>query len=371
MKIKVLHVIDHLGYGGAPIALKNIVEHLNKNNYDSLVCALRTNPEPIDIDARVISLTCARHSPLSITAIAQLCKKNQIDIIHAHLQKSIVSSLFASFFCEARVIIHEHGAIFRSGTGCIYRLLLRLLRSRIAVPIANSKAVQSALAKVTGLPAESIPVVGNFVDAARFDPSLYDRDRTRASLGTAKEDVAVGFVGRLDRCKGADILIEAAALLKNAETKCKFIIVGEGPERPALQEQVRKLSLADSVIFTGLHKNPAEIIRAFDMAVMPSRREAFGIVAIEYMLMKIPVIAAPTGGLPELIQDRQTGILLEKCQPQAIADAVRLLADEQSLAAKLTDSAREFAGQYTGGAQLPRLEHIYTNAVASHNPDKA
>ncbi|MFH1716029.1 MAG: glycosyltransferase, partial [Planctomycetota bacterium] len=113
MKIRVLHVIDHLGYGGAPVAVKNMAEKVNSGRIEAIVCSLRTNPEAIPIKTRLINLAYHKYNPFAFLAIARLCKEHKIDIIHAHLQKSIMSSLLAVFFCPCKIIIHEHGPIFR------------------------------------------------------------------------------------------------------------------------------------------------------------------------------------------------------------------------------------------------------------------
>ena len=92
-----------------------------------------------------------------------------------------------------------------------------------------------------------------------------------------------------------------------------------GPNEIAWTPQIRKLDLDRMVILTGLRENTAAIMRAFDVGVVPSRREAFGIAALEMMRMKVPVIVSPVGGLPELVQDGRTGVML----PRAFAGGDR------------------------------------------------
>ena len=359
MKIRVLHIIDHLGPGGAQVLVKNIAEKISNEHIETFVCALRTNPLAIPVEARLINLTYRKYNPCAILAIAKLCRKYKIDIIHAHLQKSIISSLFSSFFCNSKVVIHEHGPIFRRGTGFIYRSLLKALSSRAAVAIANSQATKAALNRITGLAEESIPIVSNFIDFARFDHTLYDRHKARDTLGITGDKIVVGFVGRLDRCKGADLLTSAAAILCKKDERYRFVIVGEGPERKQLEGLALRLGLEEEVVFTGLCKNPAEVIRAFDIAVMPSRREAFGIAAIEFMRMKIPVVAAAVGGLVELIRHEQTGILLDELNAENIAEAVDRLVRESSLRESLINKADVFSRKYDGQEQLKQIADIY------------
>ena len=359
MEIRVLHVIDHLGYGGAPVVVKNVTEKLDTEHIEILVCALRTNPEAMPIKSTLISLTHNKYNPFAFITIAKLCKQHKIDIIHAHLQKSIISSLLAGFFCDAKIIIHEHGPIFRRGTGCIYRFLLKLLANKASAAIANSQAAMTALQQTTGFTEQSARVVANFVDFALFDLSLYDRQKTRDTLGIAQDKKVVGFLGRLDSCKGADLLIKAAAILCRKDPQYHFIIAGHGAQKNQLEQLVLQLGLKENITFTGLCKNPAEVISAFDIAVIPSRREAFGIAAIEFMRMKIPVIASPVGGLVEVVQHNKTGILLDNLSADNIALAVSSLMQDNSLRETLAENAELFSRKFDGSEQLKQIMEIY------------
>jgi glycosyltransferase involved in cell wall biosynthesis len=365
MKIRVLHVIDHLGYGGAPFVVKGIVERMPVDRVESLVCALRPNPKPLPIQAEVITLKGSRYSPAAIRSVAQICKTHQIDIVHAHLQKAVVSSLLATYLGVGPLILHEHGPVFRGGTGCLYRGLLRLLGPRADRIIANSEAAKSAVARTMRSSKVPIAVVPNFIDMAQFDPDRYDRDRMRESLGLGRDQFVVGFVGRLDRAKGPDLLVEAAALLREQGDARRFLIVGAGPERERLEHRVRKLDLDRVVVLAGLHENPAAVMRAFDVAVVPSRREAFGIAALEMMRMKVPVIVSPVGGLPELVEDGRTGIILPRLSPEAIAQAVRRLEEDAALRETVGRNAFEHASSFDGREQVRQIVDIYERLMST------
>jgi glycosyltransferase involved in cell wall biosynthesis len=365
MKIRVLHVIDHLGYGGAPFVVKGIVERMPADRVESLVCALRPNPKPLPIQAEVITLKGSKYSPAAIWSIADICKAHRIDIVHAHLQRAVLSSLCATYLGLGRLILHEHGPIFRGGTGCLYRRFLRLLGSRADMIVANSEAAKSALARTMRNSEVPIAVVPNFIDMAQFDPDRYDRDSVRESLGFGRDQFVVGFVGRLDRAKGPDLLVEAAALLREpGDARC-FLVVGAGPERERLERRIRKLGVDRIVILAGLHENPAAVMRAFDVGVVPSRREAFGIAALEMMRMRVPVIVSRVGGLPELVRDGRTGILLPQPSPEAIAEAVRRLEKNATLREALGRRACEQASAFDGRQQVQQIVDIYEQLMST------
>ena len=364
MRIRVLHVIDHLGYGGAPFVVKNIVERTPADRFESFVCALRPNPRPIPIDSTIVRLHCRRYSPGAIRAIAKVCRSHQIDIVHAHLQKAIISSLLATFLYDGRLVIHEHGAIFRGGTGGVYRRLLWLLGSRADAIIANSEAAKSAVQRALREFAAPVRVIDNFIDLERFAPDRYDRTAARTSLGLGQDTFVVGFVGRLDRAKGADLLIDAAEILKYKDLSWRFVVVGDGPERTRLQNQVHRLGLDRMVVFAGLQENTAAVMRAFDVGVVPSRREAFGISALELMRMKVPVIVSPVGGLPELVRNGQTGLVLPQPAPQAIAASIWQLKQDSALRERLQRDAFEHASSFDGSGPMQQIVGLYERLMS-------
>lgn len=365
MTIRVLHVVDHLGYGGAPLVVKNIVEGMPTDRIESLVCALRPNQRPMGIDAPVLTLNCRKYSPATVRAIARLCGEHRIDIIHAHLQKAFISSLLATYFCSIAVVLHEHGPIFRGGTGSLYRLSLKLLGRRAGAIIANSQATKTAIEQTLGHGGVPIDVVPNFIDLQRYDPARYDRSSVRKNLGLDDGTFLVGFVGRLDRAKGADLLVEAAAHLGDERTAYRFLLVGDGPERGSLEERVRRLGLEETVRFHGLSENPAEVMTAFDVAVAPSRREAFGIAVLEAMRMKAPVLVSPVGGLPELTQHGTTGLVLAQNTPADIAASLRQLRADEPLRRRLVEAASRQVDALDNRKPIEQIVNIYKRMTGS------
>jgi glycosyltransferase involved in cell wall biosynthesis len=359
MPIRVLHVIDHLGFGGAPMVVKNIAEGLDPSRVETFVCPLRANPRELPIKANMIHLGYGKYDPRVIPAIKKVCRERHIDIIHAHLGKAVICSLIAGPSCGAKVVIHEHGPIFTPGTSWVLCRFLHLLGHRATLAIANSQATVTALHEKAGMPLDAIHIIDNFVDFARFDPALYDRQKAQASLNLSEDDIVVGFVGRLDPAKGADILIEAGQVLININRRYRLVIVGEGRERPNLERLASQLFLGDRIVFAGLCENPAQAMAAFDLAVVPSRQEAFGIAVVEFMRMRIPVIASAAGGLIELVRDGETGLVLNSLDPQSIVTAVLRLMGDPSLRQTLADNAAVFSQRFDGRRQLQQLTQLY------------
>ncbi len=359
MPVRVLHVIDHLGFGGAPMVVKNIAEGLDGGRVETFVLPLRNNPRELPIKTNLIHLGYGKYDPRVIPALKRICRERHIDILHAHLGKSMICSLLAGPACGAHVILHEHGPLFTPGTGWVLSQLLQLLGHRAALAIANSQATVTALHERAGLPLDAIHIIDNFIDFARFDPTLYDRAKARAALNLSEDDIVVGFVGRLDPAKGADILIEAGQVLINLNPRYRLVIVGQGREGTNLESLAVRLFLGNRIVFAGLSENPAQAMAAFDIAVVPSRQEAFGIAVVEFMRMRIPVIASAAGGLIELVHDGETGLILDNLDPPSIVTAVQRLTGDPTLRQTLIENATAFSQRFDGRRQLQQLTQLY------------
>ncbi len=187
MKIRVLHIIDHLGYGGAPFVVKNLVERMPADQVQSYVCALRPNPRPLPIDATTITLKSGKYSLAAMRSVPKLCEEHRIDIVHAHLQKAVIVALLARPRFTASLVLHEHGPVFRGGSGCVYRWTLRRFGSRADAIIANSQAAAVAIRQAMSDSRLPVVIVANFIDLERFDPIA--ASCAAESLGLTEETI--------------------------------------------------------------------------------------------------------------------------------------------------------------------------------------
>ncbi len=157
-------------------------------------------------------------------------------------------------------------------------------------------------------------------------------------------------LGRLVPNKGFDVALAALPLIVDRVPDVRLVIAGDGPERPALEQQAAELGLSEVAIFIG-SVAPAmvpELINAATVVVMPSRREGFGLVALEAALMARPVVASRVGGLPEVVVDQQTGLLVEQDDRGGLAAAISFLLEHPGVAARMGQAARQRAQEMFG-----------------------
>jgi len=211
-----------------------------------------------------------------------------------------------------------------------YHLLRRaacLLRPHV---IAISEAVAEQFA---GLPVE-VTVIPNGISLDKFYPDLPSL-RLRSELGLTADDRVLLVVSRLTPWKGHMTLLEAVARLADRWPRLKLVVVGEvafweaGYEQQ-LKQRAAELGLAEQVIWTGFRSDVPELLRLCDIFVLPSVREPFGRVIIEAMATGRPVVATDSGGVPEIVVDGQTGLLVPPEDAQSLMGAIEtLLADSQ------------------------------------------
>jgi glycosyltransferase involved in cell wall biosynthesis len=206
------------------------------------------------------------------------------------------------------------------------RELVRRLTPEMDRLIAVSKAIER---KIVEEGRDTIPVslVYNGVDLERYDhqePCCTLRDEYGMEPGAQ----IVGVVARLEPEKGHPTLLEAWPAVLRAVPDAYLLVVGEGSRRDALERLARELRIAHRVVFTGRRDDVPAVTAALDVAVLPSYREAQGLTILEAMALSRPVVASNVGGIPEVVEDGRTGLLVPPHDPDALAAAIsRLLTD--------------------------------------------
>ncbi|MCH9021989.1 MAG: glycosyltransferase family 4 protein [Planctomycetes bacterium] len=350
------------------MCLKNIVEHSNDRQIRHIVYSLRKKPIEVAIDSEVLVSAFPNYDPRKMLELFRMCRRQRIDIIQAHLHKPAILALVAAFFCKAKIIVHEHGPIFSVGIQfSLYRLLLRLFRRKADLFIAVSNATSQRLVKKAHIDPDKITVLYNPIDPDRFDPDHTLREKMRKHLQIATDDIVLGFVGRLHHVKGADILIDAMALLLKKSPHYLLLILGDGPQRHSLEAQAKRLAIHHRVRFLGFQENVPQLIGAFDIAVVPSRQEAFGLVAVEFMQAKIPLVSSAVEGLKEIVTHDETAWVTTQNTPAQISQGVEKLRQNLTLRNRLAESAWKFSRMFSIDSYVDRIEKLYHQMTNSNS----
>jgi glycosyltransferase involved in cell wall biosynthesis len=203
------------------------------------------------------------------------------------------------------------------------------------------------------------------VEANRFKWAASDPTKKEA-LRSVPGEVVIGTIARLVWYKGLEDLLKAAALIVRRYPSARFLVVGDGPLRQALEEKARALRLNGTVRFLGAVPNASSLLPHFDIFVLSSLWEGMSNSLLEAMAAGKPVVATDVGGSPEVVIDGKTGFLVPPKDPEALASAILHLLADRELARNLGEAGRiRVESEFTLEIMVARLEELYDSLLAA------
>ncbi|PPS74470.1 MULTISPECIES: glycosyltransferase [Streptomyces] len=371
--MRALHIITGLGVGGAEQQLRLLLRHLP---VDCDVVTL-TNPgavaEGLAADGvRVTHLGMGGNRDLAaLPRLVRLIRTGGYDLVHTHLYRACVYGRFAARVAGVRAVVAtEHslgdsqmeGRSLTPGVRGLYLASERLGSATVAV----SPTVAERL-KRWGVPAPRIEVVPNGIDLDRFRFDPERRAYARRHVGLPEDAWVVGGVGRLTAGKRFDVLVRALALLP---AECRLLLVGGGPEEPALRRTAHEAGVAERVVFTGERPYVRDdspgpdlpsLVSAMDLLASPSTEEAFGLAAVEALASGLPVLYASCPAIEDVRPPAAAGARCVRGGPEAYA---RAMAEVRAAGAR-PRKASEVAHHYSITHCAARLTDVYATAVSS------
>jgi glycosyltransferase involved in cell wall biosynthesis len=326
-KIRILHCLETIGSGGVEQLRFNLAKYLDRDRFEQkIVCtwAVGVLPEKFEaLGVPVISIGDMT-SPVHFSQyrkVGEIIRGFRPHIIHGAVFEGVILGTVAGRLWRVPAIIMEETAdpADRTWKGNMLMRACALLSNKV---IAVSGAVGDYVRNDLHTREPKLVVIPNGVDLP-VKPGPAVTDALMASLGILPGDFVVGSVGRLfDGHKKFSDLIRAVALLKERIPRLKLLIVGDGQDRGALLTLSENLNVTSRVIFAGYQGDTAPYYACMDVFALASQREAFGIVLVEAMFFGLPVVATAVGGIRNVVVDGQTGLLVAKNDPAAIAEAI-------------------------------------------------
>lgn len=201
-------------------------------------------------------------------------------------------------------------------------LLMRAMCMRANACVGVSPKVTQYLQDTLGIPKRKIQLINNAVADAPA-PDAYRLAALRTRLGIKADDVIIGSVGRVvDSHKRFSDIVRALPLIRLDQPRVRLLIIGDGPDRAMLERLAIELGQSDAVIFAGYQSAPRDFYHLMNIFVLASAWEAFGLVLVEAMLARVPIVATEVGGIPFVLDAGNAGILVPPLQPDAMARAV-------------------------------------------------
>jgi len=377
-RTKVVTLIDVLGrYGGAERLALSVATNLDPAHFDSTLCVSRWPPSgTLDADTREVLdelsangvklLGLGRRGKGDVWVwwkLLSFLRRERVDVLHAHkFGSNVWGTLVGRRAGVPLVLAHEHSWSYEGGR--VRRFLDRELIARGADRlIAVSREDQRRMVEIEGIPPARTIFVPNGI--SRAEPtSGHD---VRAELGIAPTATVIGSVGSLLTVKAFDVLLRATALLTHDRPGVQVLIAGEGPEREALTALMHELGLDGSVHLLGRRADVPDILRAVDIAVCCSNSEGSPLSVMEYMRAGLPVVATKVGGVSDLIEQGDTGLLVPPGDPDALAAILAELLDDPIRARSMGKRGRKRQqAEFDLDVLVHRLEALYLEPLAAH-----
>jgi glycosyltransferase involved in cell wall biosynthesis len=300
-----------------------------------------------------------------LPALRTIVERQRPDLVVSHSVKSHFLVWRSHIWRDFPWIAFHHGYTTTDRKMRIYNRL-----DRWSLPVADRlvtvcRAFAEELASNTGLPIEKISVQHNSI-RARPPANPADSQALRLKLGIVTGESVLLAVGRLSKEKAHVDLVAAFARLRETkrDLRCKLIIVGDGPERGTLEAAARSRSIQGEVIFTGQVNDVQPFYAAADVFVLPSHSEGSPNVLLEAMVANLPIVATAVGGVPEIVENNESALLVPANDPNAMAEAIARLLGEEGLARQLTrNSAALAASRYAPAQYVRSLVEIFQRTI--------
>lgn len=368
-KIKILFFTNDLGLGGVQRLTVDFANALNKKEFDVTIGTLFSRPdsffyqENIKKGIRFIPFSFSSwHDIRSFFVFYIWLRREKFDIVFTQLFMADAIGRVGAFFARVPVIVTEIQNIIPH-LSKKYILIDRLLRHITDVCISTTSAVTSYAEDVIGFPSKKIVLVPtNAVDEQRFAVKS-SRATIRQALGVPREAKIILNIGRLVEQKGQRMLINAMPAILKVEPNAHLLIAGSGKLENEFMQLIKTLGLEDHIQLLGNRRDTPELLMSSDVFAFPSMWEGQGLILFEAFFSKIPIIASRIGGIPDVIQDGETGLLIEVGDSDAlVAGIIRILEDGKLRKHMTTEALRRY-GDRTITQSVHKLEAVFKSQI--------
>jgi len=351
-KTNIAFITSTLVVGGAERQWYELIKGVDKEKFNIIVICLyglgSMGKEIADIGIKThFNILRNRFDFFSIFHLIRILKKEKIDTVFLIRQPlSVFYGVIAARIARVRKIImaiHDTGVLERKTKIFLTnKIFTRFINTVVAIG-TNQRAY---LIKRERIPEQKIVTIFNGVDIQKYKLDI-DRETKKRQLGIPLDHKVVGIISRLHPCKRHDVFLKSVQLVLKKHPKTIFLVVGEGRERPRVEEMINTLGIGQNVRLLGLRKDIPEINKVLDVSVLSSDPvvETLPMVIIESMASSVPVVTTNVGSISDLIKDKENGFLVSHGSPDKLAKAISDVLENARLAEKMGKRGHEIAAE--------------------------
>ena len=355
--MKILQVIPHFDIGGAEAMCKHLSIALKKHGHEVKIVSLYdlSTRNTADLEAEGFEISyLGKKSGLDFSTIKKLktiIKEFRPDVIHSHLH-----ALKYAYFASSKnvPIVHTIHSVAQYDSHGVSRVLNKLFLSSGRVKfVALSKAVQKTIVDTYRIDAEQVPVVLNGIPIDHYYPKHNYELHSPATIAN---------VASFQPVKNQIELLKAVMILQSKGVECELFLYGDGEKRAEIEEFIKQNELDTVVHLCGFRDDIPEKLAESDIFVLPSLFEGIPLSLIEAMATAMPIVASNVGGIPDMINDGENGLL---CEPiaQSIAEKIQLFVSSVDLRASCGKSALKAASRFSDERMCLGYVDVYKSVI--------
>lgn len=300
----------------------------------------------------------------AIFKVRKILKQIKPDIVYMHSSKAgAIGRIALAFNFQIPVLYNAHGWYFNATISKkkkkFFALIEKMLALKTKMIINISKSEYDSAIKNKIAPEKKMCIIENGIDFDKFKDNNKYRKETREKYNIKDEEIVIGVVGRLSEQKDPMTMIKAFKLVNDVKSNTKLMYVGSGNLEEDVKEYAKEAGILDKIIITGWVSNVEEYIPAFDMAALPSKWEGFGLVLIEYMACDKPIVASDIGGIPDIIKDKENGLLCKCNDYKDLSEKLLYLINNNEIAYRMIENNIDYRKKYDIKLVVKKYEELF------------
>jgi len=365
LKNKICHLVVADGISGAENHLLKLVPNLNRKKYEVHFVVMTPRYQIYEEylkrcqEVMVIFVPLGgRMNPLNLVRLIRLFKRERYDLLHTHNSRADVYGILAGRMAGVkRLMASIHGYQRYDEINPLFKIrgwILRAFSDRI---ITISDALKDLIAENEGIDRKKMDTVYYGLEHLNLEEG---GETVRGEFHLDPDAPLLVDVGRLIPVKSHDTLIRALKRIVPSFPNLRLFIIGDGMLKGELKELVRTLELEDHVVFTGYREDVPRFMKEADLFVFPTLGEGFGLVLLEAMAFKKPIVATRVMSVPEIVEDGKSGLLVSPQNPEELADAILQLLSDKKRAESFGKRGFEIlSSKFSVGRMIGETERIY------------
>lgn len=385
MKPSIAQIITRMIPGGASRVVHQLVSGLSNRYEIDLLTGTDDLPDslhedlPNSVDLKTIPLLKRNIAPIddlrALIHLIRIFSRENYDLIHTHTSKAGLLGRIGGMVAGKSALVHTpHGLIYREPEHIPGVPNSKFLRGTLLYLERFAGLGQDVLTALSEREAQTCEELGlskpdqthtvyNGIET--IETSDEEGRSYRQKFGIDPDDILVVSVGRISPEKGYPFLLDAFVSLRENDDRLKLLIAGSGSDTQRLSQHTPD-RYSEDIILPGYVEDVGPVYKAGDLYVLPSQYEGFGLSMVEAMNAGLPVVATKVGGIPEIIEDRRHGLLVEPGNSEELSNAIGRLIDEESLRKKLAQNALERSRDFTVDSMVENYREIYDNLLDTH-----